>query len=122
MNSTTSTNLTRGQLERSLSQQLQKIHRQHLGHAVGKISCQLLNDKLMVVIEDSLTQPEQLLLQKKGDLELVEQVRSDLDDVLRPSIISSVEEISARKVSDFISNTTLETGRTGVIIIFAAES
>lgn len=122
MTGTTSNKLTRGQLERTLSQQFQKLYRQHLGHVVGKVSCQLLSDKLTIVIEDSLTQPEQLLLERKEDLDLVEQVRSDLDDALRPSIIDSVEVTLGRKVTDVISDTTLETGRTGVIIILTAES
>ena len=112
---------TRGQIERTLSQQIQKIYREHLDHTTDKVSCQLFKDKLVVIIEGALTQPEQLLLKKKNDKELVEQVRSDLDEAIRPRMISLVEEVLNRKVSDLISDTTLDTGRSGVIVILASE-
>lgn len=111
---------TRGQIERTLSQQIQKLYREHLDHATGKVSCQLFKDKLVVIIEDALTQPEQLLLEKHDDKELVEQVRADLDDAIRPRMITLVEEILERKVSDLISDTTLDTGRSGIIVILSA--
>ncbi|MGF1521180.1 MAG: DUF2294 domain-containing protein [Leptolyngbyaceae cyanobacterium] len=112
---------TRGQIERTLSQRFQKLYREHLDHATGKVSCQLFKDKLVIIIENALTQPEQLLLQKKNDKQLVEQVRSDLDDAIRPRMISLVEEILDRQVADLISDTTLDTGRSGVIVILSAE-
>ncbi|MEO1295182.1 MAG: DUF2294 domain-containing protein [Cyanobacteria bacterium J06636_16] len=113
---------TRGQLERTLSQQIQKLYREHLDHATGKVSCQLSKDKLVVIIEDALTQPEQLLLERQSDQELVEQVRSDLDAAIQPGMVSLVEEILSRKVSDLISDTTLNTGRSGIIVILAEET
>lgn len=109
---------TRGQLERTLSQQLQKLYRQHLDHATGKISCQLADDKLTVVVEDALTQPEQLLLNENSS-DLVEQVRSDLDDAIQPKLINLVETVLDRQVVDVMSETTLATGRTGMVIMLA---
>lgn len=112
--------LTRGQLERRLSQQLQKLYREQLGHTPGKISCQLLKDKLTIIVEDSLTQPEQLLLKDAEKLALVEEVRADLDEVVRTGITNLAEEILDRKVIDLMSDTTLETGRTGVLVLIDA--
>lgn len=109
---------TRGQLERSLSQQLQKLYREHLGHSTGKVTCQLSSDKLTIVIEASLTQPEQLLLQE-SDAQRVEQLRADLDGALRPKLIELVEEVLNLSVIDLMSDTTLETGRTGFVIILS---
>ena len=109
---------TRGQLERSLSQRLQKLYREHLGHSTGKVTCQLLGDKLTIVIESSLTQPEQLLLQE-SDAQKVEQLRAELDGAIRPKLISLVEEILDLQVIDLMSDTTLATGRTGFVIILS---
>ena len=106
----------------ALSQQLQKLYREHLDHSTGKVSCQLINDKLTVIVEDSLTKPEKLLIESSSDPELVEKVRSDLEAVIRPRIIGLVEEILERQVLDLMSDTTLETGRTGVIVILAQQS
>jgi uncharacterized protein YbcI len=121
MTDATAGKLSRGQLERTLSQRLQKLYREHLDHSTGKVSCQLINDKLTVIVEDSLTQPEKLLIETSKDPELVEKVRSDLDSVIRPKIIGLVEEILERKVLDLMSDTTLETGRTGVIVVLSNE-
>jgi uncharacterized protein YbcI len=112
---------TRGQLERSLSQQIQKLYREELGHSTGKVICQLRDDQLTIIIESSLTQPEKLLLQE-FEPERVEQLRSDLDDVVRPKLISLVEESLHRAVVDLMSDTTLETGRTGFVVILSEES
>lgn len=109
---------TRGQLERSLSQSLQKLYREHLGHSTGKVTCQLSDDKLTIVIESSLTQPEQLLLQE-SDAQKVEQLRAELDNAIRPKLVGLVEEILDLQVVDLMSDTTLATGRTGFVIILS---
>lgn len=110
---------TRGQLERYLSQQIQKLYRECLDHSTGKVGCQLFKDKLVIIIEKALTQPEQLLLEKNGDKDLVEQVRADLDAAIRPKVVGVVEQILDRKVSDLISDTTLDTERSGIIVILS---
>lgn len=111
--------LTRGQVERTLSQQLQALYRSQLGHQTGKITCQLLDDKLMIVVEDSVTQPEQLLAEE-GHKELAEQVRTDLDAAVRPHLKTLIEEALGVDVLDLLSDATLETGRTGIIVVLAS--
>jgi uncharacterized protein YbcI len=108
--------LTRGQAERMLSQRIQALYRTQLGHQPGKITCQLFDEKLAIVIEDSVTQPEQLLAEE-GRVELAEQVRSDLDSAIRPHLKALIEEILAVEVLDLLSDATLETGRTGMIVV-----
>ncbi|MGF1570589.1 MAG: DUF2294 domain-containing protein [Nodosilinea sp.] len=112
---------TRGQLERTLSQQFQKLYREHLGHSTGKVCCELSENRLTIIVEDSLTQPEKLLLEK-SDSKLTEQVRDDLDEAIRPEIIKLVEGVLDQKVADIMSDTTLETGRTGVMVVLADEA
>ena len=107
---------TAGQLERQVSQKIQAFYRIQLGHQPSKIMCQLFDSKLAIVIEDSVTQPEQLLAEE-GQSELAEQVRHDLDKVLRPQIIKLIEEALSVEVLDLMSDATLETGRTGMIAV-----
>ena len=47
---------TRGKLERSLSQGIQALYRSQLGQQTSQAVCYLLDDKLIVVIENGLTQ------------------------------------------------------------------
>ncbi len=107
---------TRGQLERSLSQRIQAVYREQLGHQPGKITCQLFAEEVAIIIEDSVTQPEQFLVQS-GQRNLVEQLRETLSKALRPSIVKAIEEILNVSVVDLMSDATVETGRTGLIVV-----
>ncbi|PZD75415.1 hypothetical protein C1752_00320 [Acaryochloris thomasi RCC1774] len=107
---------TIGQLERSLSQKIQALYREQLGHLPSKVTCQIFGEKLAVVIEDSLTQPEKLLVEE-GQKDLATQVRSDLDDAIQPQLKTVIEDILGVQVLDVLSDATLSTGRTGLIAV-----
>ncbi|NES94908.1 MAG: DUF2294 domain-containing protein [Desertifilum sp. SIO1I2] len=109
---------TRGQLERQLSQQIQAWYRTQLGHQPSKVTCQLFDEALAILLEDSLTQPEQLLA-NNGQEELAEQVRSNLDDVIQPRLKILIEEIIKVGVVEILSDAKLTTGRTGMIAVLA---
>ncbi|MBE9136677.1 DUF2294 domain-containing protein [Nodosilinea sp. LEGE 07088] len=116
---TSSSPPTLGQLQRNLSQQFQRLYREQLGHAPGKITCQILEEKLLLIVEKSVTKPEQLLIEE-GQAELAEQVRDDLATALRPQIIDLVETTLARQVEDILTDSTLATGRTSIVVILSA--
>ncbi|MBD2463779.1 DUF2294 domain-containing protein [Oscillatoria sp. FACHB-1407] len=110
---------TRGQLERSLAQGIEALYRRELGHRPTKVSCRIFDDKIAIVLEEAITQPEQLLA-NSGQEELAEQVRGDLDKALRPQLVQLIEETVGVSVTDMLSDATLETGRTGTIAILSA--
>lgn len=107
---------TRGQLERMLSQRLQALYRERLGHQPGKVTCQLFDEKVAIILENSITPPEQLLADR-GQSELAEQVRSELDEAIKPQLRHLIEEVLGVAVLDLLSDATLETGRTGIIAV-----
>ena len=109
---------TRGQLERTLSQRIQALYRNQLEHQPSRVTCQLFDEKLAIILEDSITQPEQLLV-NNGQTELAEKVRAELDDVLQPQLKELIEEIVGVSVGDILSNAKLETGRTATVVILA---
>lgn len=110
---------TQGQIQRQLSQQFQRLYREQLNHNPGKITCQITDDKVMLVIEDSVTKPEQLLVEN-GESELAEQVRDDLSTALRPQIVELVEGALDRQVVDILTDATLATGRTSIVVILSS--
>jgi uncharacterized protein YbcI len=110
---------TRGQLERSLAQGIEALYRRELGHRPGKVSCRIFDDKIAIVLEESITPTEQLLA-NSGQEELAEKVRVDLDKALRPQLTQLIEETIGVSVTDILSDATLETGRTGAIAILSA--
>ncbi|NJK37170.1 MAG: DUF2294 domain-containing protein [Oscillatoriales cyanobacterium RM1_1_9] len=109
---------TRGQLERTLSQKIQAFYREQLGHQPSKVTCQLFDSKLAIILEESVTPAENLLIQE-GKEDLAEKVRSNLDELLRPQLRELVTEILKVEVTDLLSDATLETGRTGIIAVLA---
>lgn len=110
---------TQGQLQRQLSQQFQRLYREQLNHTPGKITCQITDEKVMLVIEDSVTKPEQLLVET-GESDLAEQVRDDLSTALRPQIVELIESALDRQVVDILTDATLTTGRTSIVIILSS--
>ena len=109
---------TRGQLERSLSQQIQALYRNQLGHRPSEVDCELLETKIAIVLEQSVTQPEQLLAEQ-GKEALVEELHAALDQVLRPQLKSLIEEVVGVPVLDLLIDATIKTERTGMIVILA---
>lgn len=109
---------TRGQLERTLSQRIQALYRTQLEHQPSRVVCQIFDEKIAIVLEDSITQPEQLLV-NKGQEELAEKVRSELDDALQPQLKELIEEVVGVAVIDLLSNSKIETGRAATVAILA---
>ena len=110
--------LTCGQLERKLSQHIQAFYRQHLGHQPSKVTCQLFGSKLAIIIEDSITNAEQILVEE-GKRELAKKVRSNLDDAIQPELKELIKKITQVEVLDILSDATLDTGRTGIIVVLS---
>ena len=110
--------VTRGQLERTLSQSIQALYRNELGHQPSKITCQIFDSKIAIIMENSLTKPEQLLAEN-GKEDLAEQVRSDLEEVIQPQIKALIEKIVGIDVIDLLSDSKLDTGRSGTIAVLA---
>lgn len=109
---------TRGQIERTLSQRIQALYRTQLEHQPSQVICQIFDGKIAIILEDSITQPEQLLVDN-GQEELAEQVRSKLDDALEPQLKALIEEVVGVSVIDLLSDAKLATGRTATIVILA---
>jgi uncharacterized protein YbcI len=107
---------TCGQLERSLSQSIQAFYRDKIGQRPSKVTCQLFDEKVAIIIENSISNAEQLLFQE-GQTKLVEEIHSALDEVIKPQLKALMEEILKVGVLDLLSDATQETGRTGMIAV-----
>ncbi len=112
----TASNPTRGQLERTLSQSIQALYRNQLGHQPSRVVCQILDEKIVIVLENSITPPEQVLL-NNGKQQLAQQVRSDLDAAMDQEVRNLIQQVVGIPVIDLLMDATLETGRSGTIAI-----
>jgi len=113
---TESDNLTKGQMERKLSQDIQKLYRKELGHQPGKINCHISDERICVVVEENLTQPESLL-KNSGQQNLSREIRSNLDDAIQPQLKQLIENELGITVVDVLIDTEVDTGRSGIIFV-----
>ncbi|MBE9077367.1 DUF2294 domain-containing protein [Romeria aff. gracilis LEGE 07310] len=105
---------TAGQLERTLSQKIQALYRDQLGHQPSKVTCQFFGTQLVIVLESSITPLEQRLNQA-GQADLARQVRHQLSQIMKPLVGATVEAVSQVSVTEVLSDASLTTGRTGII-------
>jgi uncharacterized protein YbcI len=110
---------TRGQVERTLSQKIQAVYREHLGHSPSKVTCQLFDEKVAIVVENSVTQPEQLLIEE-GQVDRVERLQLDLKEAIRPKLKQAIATVLNVEVLDLLSEAALESGRTGMIAVLSS--
>lgn len=113
---TASTLPTLGELQRQLSQQIRAFYKKQLEHQPAKVTCQLFDKALAIVMEDAFTQPE-TLLKGNGYEDLASTVRSRLERLVQPQLKALLEDILQVKIKDLLSDATSETGRSGMIVI-----
>ena len=109
---------TAGQLERTISQQVRTLYRNQFGHQPSRVDCHLLGNKLVISLEDVITPIEKLLVEAQSSA-LVTQVRSFIDEAIKPKLQDLVEEISQVRVTNCLYDTAIETGCAGAILILA---
>lgn len=82
------------------------------------LTCQLFDDKVVLVLENSIPQPVQLLV-RQGKKKLIEQVRLNIESAIEEQLKGLIEEILCVEIVDLLVHTNIETSRTGIIAIFA---
>lgn len=107
------------QLEQNLSERIQVLYLTQLGHKPNKVSCQLIDKTLTIVVENPITQPERLLAQS-GKTELAEQVRFNIHKAFQPQLKVLIEEVIGVDLIELVGDSQLQTGRTVIIAILAA--
>lgn len=100
-----------------LIDRIQELYQTQLEHQLSTISCQVFDNVLVIIMEGSLTKPEQLLKQCDRQ-ELVAQIRTILNRLIQPQIRAAIEDITQSTIIDFFYDTTIDTERTGAIAIF----
>ena len=106
---------TSGQLERELSQNIQKLYRQELEHSPHKVICQLFSNKLAIVIEDAITAVEKILADAVNDTDTVQELNTVINKSIEFKLKTLVEEILAVEVEDILFSSTFKTNQTGAI-------
>lgn len=107
------------QLEQSLSQRVMALYITQLGHQPSKVSCQLIEKMVKIIVENPVTQPERLLAES-GKQEFAERVRFNIHKAFQPQLKALIEEVLKVSVIDLWGESKAQTGYTTVIAVLAA--
>jgi uncharacterized protein YbcI len=111
-------NITRGQMERTLSQRLQAFYYEKIGRRPERIICQFFDEKLAIVLEKIITPAERLLLESKQP-ESASELRAKIDIHIKPSLQALLEEILETEVDTLLINTDLQADVSGIIAVLS---
>jgi uncharacterized protein YbcI len=107
---------TRGQLERSLTQRIQALYFEELGKRPQKVTCQFFDEKLAIVLEEILTRSEEFLMANER-VNLVEELRSQIDEAMKPQLVEVIQEIVGVPVIFILTDTDLNAKTSGIIAL-----
>ncbi|MEM6500786.1 MAG: DUF2294 domain-containing protein [Cyanobacteria bacterium P01_C01_bin.89] len=107
---------TAGQLEREISQRVNALYRSELSHQPGKITCQLFENKAVIVIEKSISRPEQLLKEHAKD-DVAEDAHAGIKAFFREKVRESIEDLLQVKVLDTLFDSSLESHLSSVVVV-----
>ncbi|BAZ13629.1 hypothetical protein NIES4071_54680 [Calothrix sp. NIES-4071] len=110
--------ITRGQLERNLSQKLQAFYHEKLGRRPERITCQFFDEKLAIVLEKVTIPSERLLLESKHP-DFAYELRNQLDMQMKPLLQVLLEEILGTGVVTMLINTDLKKDVSGIIAVLS---
>ena len=108
---------TFGELERNLSQKIYKLYQEELEHSPQKVTSKFCGNQLTIVIENALTRVEQILMNEHNETKLVENLNVAINNVIKPKLKNLIEIILAIDVKDILFDSTIETKRSGAIVI-----
>ena len=110
---------TFGQLERQLSQSIQKLYREELGHSPQKVTCKFFKNQLSIVIEDALTAVEKALISEEDPNKTIENLNLAINDVIKSKLKTIIEAVLAVEVDDVLFSCNIDTMRAGAIVILS---
>jgi uncharacterized protein YbcI len=113
----TSSKPTQQQKERSLAQTIQELYNQFVGNSQTQVICHLSSQTLTVVIENSISPTEKLMLES-GKKDAVLQWRSKLENMIQSQIRGAVEKELNVSILDVLIDTSINNNRTGLILVF----
>lgn len=103
---------------RSVAQSVQHLYRDRLGHTPSRVTCDLVNDKLLIWAENSISRPEQMLAML-GSAQLPA-VSTTLRQGLRAALIEIVERTLKVKVTTLLSDICYEQNCTVMVVLLAS--
>lgn len=113
--------LSSEELEQELVKQIGDLYLDQFGHCPGEVACKIFDNVVAVLIKDSITKPEQLLV-SSGQFELAKAVREELESIVRPKLEQLFESTTRMKLVELLVDTHMNTRNSSAIAILSRES
>jgi uncharacterized protein YbcI len=110
--------LTRGQIERAVTQRIQRLYRDLVGQRPSRVVTHLVDGKLLVILQDSISPVERLLWQTGHDA-IALQLQQIIADTLKPLFKSLVEETVGVQVLTVLFSEDIESGFASLTALLA---
>lgn len=108
-------------IENVIFQEIQSLFWHQLRHNPAHISCKLYDSKLVVVIKDALTKPEQLLI-SNGYEEIAQRIRHSIEEILQPQLKNIIETVTDTKVNNLLLATHIDSNYISIIALLNEET
>jgi uncharacterized protein YbcI len=111
--------VTRGQLERNLTQRIQGFYFEQFGRRPERVTCQFFDEKLAIAIEKMVSPSERLLMESQR-YDYARELRSQLDIYIKPLLRKLLEEIIETGIVALLIDTDLDMEVSGIIAVLAS--
>jgi len=108
-----------GERERILTQAVQSLWHRHLACRPQRVVCQLFSNSVAIIIEDSVTLPEQFLL-ANNKTATAQMARQAIHKFMKAQLTGLLEQVLDQKVLVVLSDTALTERCTGITAILSA--
>ena len=101
---------TKGQIEDTISKEVTKFYVKTLGVGPRELKTYIIEDMVIVRLQGALLPIEKKLLESKGGVELVKNIRQVLHEITTKPLGKIIEKITNRKVRSSHSDISTKTG------------
>lgn len=106
------------QLERNLSQSIRALYSEEINYSPQKITCKLFSRYLAIIADEALT-PVEKSLWELGEKNLSEKIRLEIDCIIKPKLIQTIEKTTTVKIEEILSKATFTTNKSGILVILS---
>jgi uncharacterized protein YbcI len=110
-------NLSKGQLEASISEAMIKFEKDHMGRGPKEVRTHILGDLILVRLKGVLTPAEKQMIKNEEGKRLIKQVRQNLIENSKNLLATIIEETAGRKVISLHTDISTKSGERVIIFV-----
>ena len=110
-------NLSKGQIEASISEAIIKFEREYMGRGPKEVKTHIVGDLILVRLKGVLTPAEKQLVKNEEGKKLIKQVRENLIEGSRDILATVLKEITGRKMISLHTDISTKSGERVIIFV-----